>query len=465
MATVERPARHTKRRRTVIFSVGCALFVLFLVAGFVFANTVSVSRVTENAMALHWNNSAVGTSALARAGLVQAITFAQLEGEGIVAGHDFGFALEQAVVSHEELEYLVSVGEAHQLSFPALARFSGDVGSVLEALQSDEVDEARELVISDVEPAYLDLTGALATEQTEIQGAIEDNRAAGRSLNAWVVFIMTLAVPGSAVAVYFVVAQRQMRTARQRMNLELEAEREVGRAKDSFIAGLSHELRAPLTSIYGFAEVLCDGLVSGPEATKETAGSIAKEAAEMTRMVDDLLVASRLAGNGLEVEVAPVRVSEVVESAVVAFERAGIRVERDPGNVVALADAARLRHVLINLLSNAARHGGPNIEIEVTDGDRYVDIEVIDNGPDVDEERISKLFESFAHRGDQPLLMGPVGLGLAISERITRLMDGTLRYQRYLGKTYFILSLPTAPGVAEADDDLSVASMIKALSS
>lgn len=463
MATVERAARPKMRRRTVVYAVGCALLVLSLVAGFVFANTVSVSRVTNNAKALHWNNSAVGTSALTRAGLVQAVTFAQLLGDGIVTDDDFEFALDQATESHDELEYLVSVGEGHP-SYAALARFTGDVGSVLDALVSGQVDEAHDLVVTEVEPSYVDLTAALGSDQSEIQTAIENNSAAGRSLNTWVVFIMTLAVPGSAVAVYFVIARRQMRAARQRLNLELEAEREISRAKDSFIAGLSHELRTPLTSIYGFAEVLSDGIVSGPEATKETAGIIANEAAEMTRMVDDLLAASRLAGTGLEIEIAPVRVSEVVESAIVAFERAGLSVDREITSDMALADGARLRHVLINLLSNAARHGGPQIEIAVTSGDRSVDIEVIDNGPGVDEERISQLFESFAHQGDQPLLTGSVGLGLAIAERITRLMGGTLRYQRYQGKTYFIVSLPSAPVVTEDHHDESVASMIKALS-
>lgn len=465
MATVER-ARQTTRKRTVLYAVGCALLILFLVAGFVFANTVSVSRVTNNARALHWNNSAVGTAALTRAGLVQAVTFAQLEGEGIVTTDDSDFALEQAEAAHGELEHLVSTADDHQLSFAPIARFDGEVATVLAALRSGDVTGAHDLVVNEVESAYVELTTALDTEQAEIQTAIEDNSAAGRSLNTWVVFIMTLAVPGSAVAVYFVVARRQMRSARQRHQLELEAEREISRAKDSFIAGLSHELRTPLTSIYGFAEILSDGDVSGPEATKETAGIIANEAAEMTRMVDDLLAASRLTGTGLEIELGPVRVSDIVEAAVAPFERAGLEVERERVPALAWADAARLRHVLVNLLSNAARHGGPQVNVVVTANERSIDIEVADNGPGVNEERLATLFDRFAHDGEQPLLTGSVGLGLAIAARITKLMGGTLRYQRYQGKTYFIVSLPPAPVVADSSAETeSVAQMIKVLSS
>ena len=58
-------------------------------------------------------------------------------------------------------------------------------------------------------------------------------------MNTWVVFIVTFAVPGSAVAVYFMVARRQMRASGATESIELEAEREISRAKDSFIAGLS----------------------------------------------------------------------------------------------------------------------------------------------------------------------------------------------------------------------------------
>lgn len=465
MSMVER-AREATRKRTVLSALGCALLLLVLVGGFVFANTVSVSRVTNNARALHWNNSAVGTAALTRAGLVQAVTFAQLEAEGIVSAADFDFALQQAETAHRELEYLVSAAHDHQLAFAPMARFGGEVEAVLDALRTGDVEDTQAMIVNEVEAAHVELATALAEEQNEIQTAIENNSAAGRSLNTWVVFVMTLAVPGSAVAVYFVVARRQMRSARQRHELEMEAEREISRAKDSFIAGLSHELRTPLTSIYGFAEILSDGGVSGPEATSETAGIIATEAAEMTRMVDDLLAASRLTSTGLEIDLTPVRVSDIVEAAVAPFERAGVEVAFERSPALASADGARLRHVLVNLLSNAVRHGGPEISVEVAATEQIVEIEVADNGPGVNEEQLSTLFAGYAHEGDQPLLTGSIGLGLAVAARITKLMGGSLRYQRYQGRTYFIVGLPLVQ-VADgpASDEESVAEMIKVLSS
>jgi two-component system sensor histidine kinase KdpD len=240
----------------------------------------------------------------------------------------------------------------------------------------------------------------------------------------------------------------------------------VGRAKDEFIAGLSHELRTPLTSIYGFAEILTDGDGSDVEGNKDLAQIIANEAAEMTRMVDDLLAAARIDSTGIQVEFAPTRISDVLESAMTPFARAGLEVKRSGGEAWVSTDASRLRHVIVNLLSNAARHGGDNIGIEVSGGEGVVDIEVWDDGPGVPEEQVAKLFERFIHDGTAPLLTGSIGLGLAVASRLTSHLGGKLTYQRFVGKSYFIVSLPGLEEVAEdvSDNQESVADMIRAMS-
>ncbi|HUF14920.1 MAG TPA: HAMP domain-containing sensor histidine kinase [Acidimicrobiia bacterium] len=458
-------SRSTFRRRTIVVSVGFALFVLFLVAGLAFANSISVTRVTNNARSLHWTNAAVGTSALIRAGLVQAVTFAELEGTGVVTSEDFEFAMEQVDGADSELEDLLATGTAHE-SHAALARFFAYVADTVDLLHSGDVAAAKEQVITDVETSYQDLVSALDAEQAAIQSAIEENSEAGRTLNAWVVFILTLAVPGSAVVAYFVIARRQVRALQERSRVEIEAERTVSRAKDAFIAGLSHELRTPLTSIYGFAELLTDGDVKGVEASRETARIIANEAAEMTRMVDDLLAASRLESTGIEIEMTPTALQEVVEGAVNPFQRAGLEIDREPTSVTINTDGARLRQVLVNLISNAVRHGGPKMGLVVSLGPSTAEIEVWDNGSGVPEDRVERLFQRFVHDGAASLLTGSIGLGLAVASRLTDLLGGELQYQRYSGRTYFTLTLPLSAESEEEsrDDEESVASMIKALS-
>jgi hypothetical protein len=138
-----------------------------------------------------------------------------------------------------ELEDLVDLGAAHE-SYPDLARFLSAATVAAGAIESGDVEAAKEQVRTDVERNYIVLVDSLGAEQTAMEAAMEENTDAGRTLNAWVVFILTLAVPGSAVIAYFLIARRQMRAMRERNRIEVEAERTINRAKDAFIAGLSH---------------------------------------------------------------------------------------------------------------------------------------------------------------------------------------------------------------------------------
>ena len=458
-------ARSDGRKRTVAMAVGVSLLLVLFVAGLAFANSIGAARVAENARSLHWANATLGTSSLTRAALVQAVTFVELEQQGLVTDEDVAYATTQVVASYDELKQLEEIAGASPSSTD-LTHFMAEVGSAMTALDEGSVDEARNIVIGDMEGAYIDLFDSLQTEQEAIQAAIEANTAAAARMNGYVVFILTLAIPGSAVIIYWWIARRQVREYRLRTELELEGQRAINRAKDSFIAGLSHELRTPLTSIYGFAEILTDGDGADPEQTKEIVQIIANEAAEMTRMVDDLLTASRMESSGIEVDMAPTNIREVVESAITPFERAGLEVKLSATDATVSTDAGRLRHILINLISNAARHGGDKIGVEVSLAGDTVDIEVWDNGRGVPEDQVEKLFDRFIHNDAAPLLTGSVGLGLAIASRLTTMLGGRLAYQRFAGKTYFIVNVPTA--VAAPGDDAieseSVADVIREMS-
>lgn len=453
----------TSRKWIVAYALAVAVLVLLVVAGLAFANSTRVARVTENAGSLHWTNATLGTAALTRAGLVQAVTFTELDGTGFVEQVDLDFAMDQVSKSVDELDRLNEIGE-RSASHPVLTSFVVVVDSAVASLEEGDVVAAKEQTTDEVEAAYVELTDSLQVEQEQILAAIADNSADGRALNSWVVFFSTLAVPGSAVIVYFVIARRQMRAVRERNRLEIEAERKISKAKDSFIAALSHELKTPLTSIYGFAEVLAEGGIQGREATEETGQVIANEAVEMTRMVDDLLVASRLESTGVEIDLLQTPVDDVIESAVTPFERAGLEIERTPSSANVVADPPRLRHVLVNLMSNATRHGGPVAGIAVDVGDGTIDIDVWDEGPGVPEVHVERLFERFVHGGAAPLLTGSVGLGLAVASRLTSLMGGQLRYQRLEDTTHFVVSLPAA-GARESNDDTPMASVNEAVSS
>ena len=457
-------SRPKASRRTVATAVGVSLLVVLLVFGLAFANSVGAAKVAENAASLHWANATAGTSALTRAALVQATTFAELEQEGRVSQEDLDFALAQVTASYDELTGLLEIGAGSESS-AALTHFLAPVSDTMQALEAGEVETARLLLVGEVEATYIEIVESLKAEQTAIQGLIDENTAAAGRLNGYAVFFLTLVLPGAAVLVYWWIARRQVRELKIKSESALESERAISRAKDAFVAGLSHELRTPLTSIYGFAEILSDGGLDDREQGEEVAQIIANEAAEMTRMVDDLLTASRLESTGIEIEMAPTRVIDIVESAITPFERAGLEVGRTLAEVTLATDGSRLRHVLINLLSNATRHGGPDIGIEIAPGEDSVDIEVWDSGEGVPEDQLEKLFDRFVHDGAEPLLTGSVGLGLAVASRLTSMLGGRLSYQRFGGRTFFIVNLPMGSDPVEDDDQEheSVAGMIKAL--
>lgn len=453
----------TRSRRTVLLAIAASVLLVLFVAGLAFSNSIGAARVTANALDLHWTNATIGTSALARAGLVQAVTFLDLEDRGLATADDVEFAMEQVETAHEELEELTAAGEGRR-SLAALERFVSMVEGTRQSLERGEVGEARDLVVGDLERSYIDLADSLRAEQGAILAAIAENTAMGRRLNNYVLFFLLFAVPASAVAVYWLIVRRQVRELRLKSRLDLEAERAVSKAKDQFIAGLSHELRTPLTSIYGFAEILTE---NADQDTAEPAQIIVNEAAELTRMVDDLLAASRLESTGIEVEPSATSLGDVLEAAVAPFERAGAVIEREPPEIYLMTDAARLRHVLVNLISNAIRHGGERVGIEVSEAEGTVDIEVWDDGQGVPEGMVEKIFEPFVHEGSAPLLTGSVGLGLAVASRIAALLGGHLHYQRFGAKSYFVVTLPTVQADSVVDVSSprqTAAEMIKALS-
>ena len=461
----ERPIGRTARRRAVIVAIGATLILAVLVVGLAFANSVGAAQVARNAEELHHANASLGTAALTRAALVQATTFAELASTALVTDGDMTAAMGEALDARSRLAELRD-GAGASSSRPALTHFLARVDQVIAALDGEDHAAAKDLLMTAAERAYLDLVDSLQSEQTAIQARIDANTAEARRTTSFIQFFLMLAIPGAAVLIYRYIARRQVREFRLKLDLELEKEREVGRAKDEFIAGLSHELRTPLTSIYGFAEVLADGGGDDPATGRELSQIIVNEAAEMTRMVDDLLAAARLESTGVEIELSPTRVSEVVDAALLPFQRAGLTVKRFGGDASVSTDAPRLRHVLVNLVSNAARHGGPHIGVEISTGDGVVDIEVWDDGDGVPEDRLGGLFDTFVHNGAATLMTGTVGLGLGVASRLTGLLGGKLVYQRFAQKSYFIVTLPElAEETGEAvGEELGVADTIRAMS-
>ncbi|NND04020.1 MAG: PAS domain-containing sensor histidine kinase [Acidimicrobiia bacterium] len=219
-------------------------------------------------------------------------------------------------------------------------------------------------------------------------------------------------------------------------------------SKDEFIASISHEVRTPLTVVMGIAHELDSRWNEvEPQERAELLELIVGQTSEMSDLIEDLLVAARADIGKLPIHVEPLDartvISEVVESVRTTGELSISVSEHSP---VVYADPVRLRQIMRNLITNAVRYGGDEIRITVSHDDHRVWIDVADNGEGVPPESREAIFEAYerAHRSaGRP---GSVGLGLTVSRRLARLMDGDLRY-RFDEGSVFTLELAAAPAL------------------
>ncbi len=230
-----------------------------------------------------------------------------------------------------------------------------------------------------------------------------------------------------------------------------EALVDANRHKDQFLASVSHELRTPLTVIAGFAETLER---VPPEARhRELVVPIQRNVQRLSRLVEDLLTLASMDAGGLEhhpqrVDLAPLLEAAPAELAGVDPE--AVEVQVAPGTV-AWADHRHVERMITNLLTNAARHGHPPIELQAhPTEDGRVEVRVRDHGPGVAEPARRELFARFA-RGSEEIRSSGTGLGLAIVRELAELAGGELRYEPADPGACFLLHLP-APPASDATD-------------
>jgi two-component system OmpR family sensor kinase len=217
-----------------------------------------------------------------------------------------------------------------------------------------------------------------------------------------------------------------------------------------FVADASHELRTPVTSIRGFAELFRRGASDRPADLANVMRRIEQEGERMGELVEELLLLARL-DQGLPLERQPVDVAAVVEAAVEAARAADPERPIEVASqrpLVVLGAESRLRQVVDNLLTNARVHTPPGtaIHVELTAADEQAVLEIGDEGPGVPAEEVDRIFERF-YRTDlsRTRSQGGVGLGLAIVRSLVEAHRGTVGYlARPGGGSIFRVALPLA---------------------
>ena len=239
-----------------------------------------------------------------------------------------------------------------------------------------------------------------------------------------------------------------------------EAERERARAaevlarlRSEFVAAVSHELRTPLTAIVGFGELLeARWEEMGDAHRRENVGKMVSSARRQQRLVEDLLLLSRLEGRALEVRRVPVPVGPLAgraaEEVRLSYPGQGVDLAGPPGLLV-LADPDRLVQVVANLIDNAAKYSPEGGTVAVgwgAEGGLGV-IRARDRGPGIPDAHRGVLFTRFGRVPGSRVRSGHVGtgLGLYLSRQLAEAMGGELDLEATgpQGST-FALRLPLA---------------------
>lgn len=223
-------------------------------------------------------------------------------------------------------------------------------------------------------------------------------------------------------------------------------------AKTQFLARMSHELRTPLNAVLGFAQLMEIDQAEAPQPGQQRRLKLIREAGEhLLHMINDMLDLTRIEAGGMVLQSEGVAlralVLQTLELVLALADQASLRVRLEPGaEVTVLADRARLRQVLLNLLTNAIKYnrsgGQVVVEVSLADTDRAL-VTVRDSGLGISEADLPFVFEPF-RRGAQAA--GPVdgaGIGLSVTQALVQLMGGSIHVSSTAGVgSVFSVELP-----------------------
>lgn len=320
---------------------------------------------------------------------------------------------EQIYISPNAERVLGDRLRADETAVTALLRLAADD-------QKHVAAEIRRCVLEGIPvESEVQLSGA-AAKWVRVQGV-------PRTDGAWTFYdgVITDVTEHHAVA-----AQRELLLAQEQ--LQVERLSELNRLRDDFIAVAGHELRTPVAVILGYCEMLVDPAATD-DSRREGAAVVARRAHQLSRLVEKVFDLATLDSGAIDLTVEPVPTAAFVADVVAEHRRTadqlGVALSCDVADTVVLADAARLRQILDNLLSNALKYtpAGGHVELSVgVVGDEVV-FEVADDGIGVEPDEIPRLFERlFRASSAREARISGTGLGLAVTKALVDAQGGTV---------------------------------------
>lgn len=209
-----------------------------------------------------------------------------------------------------------------------------------------------------------------------------------------------------------------------------------------FVSSVSHELRTPLTTFKMYSEMLAEGMVAEPSARQHYLRTLCSEANRLGHLVENVLAYSRLERGSARARVEEMSLGGLLGSIQPRLDeraaRSGLRIVRE-GCAESLTarlrvDVTAVEQILFNLIDNSCKYApqgeaGAPIHLETGEADgRYVVLRVKDHGPGLSQEAVRRLFQPFSKSAQQAAKEQPgVGLGLALCQRLSRSLGGSLR--------------------------------------
>jgi len=210
---------------------------------------------------------------------------------------------------------------------------------------------------------------------------------------------------------------------------------QANRLKDEFLATVSHELRTPLNALIGWARMLASEQLA-PEQAKRAVVVIERNAAALSRLIEDLLDTSRITTGTFRIQAEPVNMLAVAQAAVDCVMPAAtakhieVQLSAEPSAAEPVpGDANRLQQVLLNLLSNAIKFtpDGGCVAVTLTRNDLFLQITVTDTGEGIAAEFLPRMFDRFRQAdATSTKIHSGLGLGLAIVHELVELHGGTV---------------------------------------
>lgn len=221
--------------------------------------------------------------------------------------------------------------------------------------------------------------------------------------------------------------------------------------RSEFTANVSHELKTPLTTMIGFAEMIKEGLITGDDIEKYSA-LIHKEGMRLISLIEDLMRLSKIQEHTQNVEEKLINIKDISEDVVNLLkskaEDYNVKLILNADNVVMKANNNYINELLYNLIDNGIKYNkdGGSVNIKIYEKDGLANIVISDTGVGIPPKHIDRIFERF-YRVDKSRSKetGGTGLGLSIVKHIAELYDGTIDIKSSSSGTRIMIKFPVKP--------------------